>query len=114
MYLMRQKGELRPLWKGKELNLWLDAFCDDGRFVLKTDHPGYYQWVLGLLGLEEPASFKEARDQKGANGTRVRAKDFLGMSVTDSVESLYTADLRTIVLAFLAVNDPCLPAVVRR
>ena len=27
-----------------------------GAFVLKTDHPGYYQWALGLLGLPEPTS----------------------------------------------------------
>lgn len=31
--------------------------------ALKTDHPGYYQWVLGLLGLPEPAWFQPAREQ---------------------------------------------------
>lgn len=29
----------------------------DSNLFLKTDHPGYYQWVLGLLGLSEPTSF---------------------------------------------------------
>lgn len=29
--------------------------------ALKTDHPGYYQWVLGLFGLPEPESFASAR-----------------------------------------------------
>ena len=30
----------------------------DSNLFLKTDHPGYYQWVLGLLGLPEPTSFQ--------------------------------------------------------
>ena len=30
----------------------------DSNLFLKTDHPGYYQWVLGLLGLREPTSFQ--------------------------------------------------------
>jgi tRNA G46 methylase TrmB len=30
--------------------------------TLKTDHPGYYQWTLALLGLPEPDSFAAARD----------------------------------------------------
>jgi tRNA G46 methylase TrmB len=34
---------------------------------LKTDHPGYYQWVLGLLGLPEPAWFQPAREAVGSD-----------------------------------------------
>ncbi len=34
----------------------------DGKSTLslKTDHPGYYQWVLGLFGLPEPEAFRAA------------------------------------------------------
>src|SRR3954447_17552568 len=28
------------------------------RLCLKTDHPGYYQWTLALLGLQEPEWFQ--------------------------------------------------------
>lgn len=50
-----------------------------GALVIKTDHPGYYQWVLGLLGLPEPAWFEAARQKKSVeNGTpRVRARDLM-------------------------------------
>jgi tRNA G46 methylase TrmB len=47
--------------------------------ALKTDHPGYYQWVLALFGLPEPAWFKAAREGRGdRGGPRVRAKDLVG------------------------------------
>lgn len=55
--------------------------------ALKTDHPGYYQWVLGLFGMPEPQAFLGARDEgtnrimfQGASraGTpRVRARDLM-------------------------------------
>jgi tRNA G46 methylase TrmB len=64
----------------------------DGRSTLslKTDHPGYYQWVLGLFGLPEPAWFRAARDRSAAGPSsamadapppapvpRVRARDLM-------------------------------------
>lgn len=62
----------------------------DGRSVLslKTDHPGYYQWVLGLFGLPEPAWFQAARESSATNSVatyggaavpapRVRARDLV-------------------------------------
>ncbi len=43
----------------------LDAYrvlkAGTGRFCLKTDHPGYYQSALGLLGLPQPPWFEPAR-----------------------------------------------------
>lgn len=50
-----------------------------GTFTLKTDHPGYYQWALGLFGLEQPEWFERAR-QAGSGGgrpgePRVRVRD---------------------------------------
>ena len=52
---------------------------DDGSFVLKTDHAGYYQWVFGLLGLPEPEVFETAR--QGSAGAaarpRVRTRDLM-------------------------------------
>jgi tRNA (guanine-N7-)-methyltransferase len=88
-------GELHELWlfhpdpcdKPQELRnrLVTEPFLLDvhrvlrpgGTFVLKTDHPGYYQWVLGLLGLPEPDVFKVAREpnQVEAGCARVRVKD---------------------------------------
>jgi tRNA G46 methylase TrmB len=29
--------------------------------AIKTDHAGYYQWVLGLFGITEPEGFRTAR-----------------------------------------------------
>lgn len=48
-----------------------------GRLVLKTDHPGYYQWTLGLLGEREPAWFADVREGRATPGGRpkVRARD---------------------------------------
>lgn len=43
--------------------------------TLKTDHPGYYQWVLGLLGLPEPAWFRDPSAAAGA--PRVRSRDLM-------------------------------------
>jgi len=41
---------------------------------LKTDHPGYYQWMLGLFGLLEPTWFRGA----GGPGTpRVQVSDLM-------------------------------------
>lgn len=60
--------------------------------TLKTDHPGYYGWVLALLGLAEPAHFNTARARAIATPTlanrldgdpRIRAADL--MPVTDPV-----------------------------
>jgi tRNA G46 methylase TrmB len=41
---------------------------EDSVVALKTDHPGYYQWVLGLFGLPEPEWFRAARDSEAAGG----------------------------------------------
>jgi tRNA G46 methylase TrmB len=51
--------------------------------VLKTDHPGYYQWALGLFGVPEPDGFHAARDPgavrigPGTPAPRVRARDLM-------------------------------------
>jgi tRNA G46 methylase TrmB len=47
-----------------------------GTLTLKTDHPGYYQWTLALLGLPEPESFAGAR-AGAAGGPRVRVRDLM-------------------------------------
>lgn len=44
---------------------------------LKTDHPGYYQWVLGLLGLPEPQWFGAAGDAAKSLAPRVRRRDLM-------------------------------------
>ncbi len=44
---------------------------------LKTDHPGYYQWVLGLLGLPEPQWFGAATDAAKVPTPRVRRRDLM-------------------------------------
>lgn len=41
-----------------------------GRVVLKTDHPGYFQWALALMAQAEPAEFRRI----GESGTLPRAK----------------------------------------
>lgn len=90
-------GELHEIWvfhpdpcdKPRELRnrLMSEAFLvdvyqvlgDQGTIVLKTDHPGYYQWVLGPLGLPEPAAFEAAREASPAapRHPRVRVKDMM-------------------------------------
>lgn len=90
-------GELHELWvfhpdpcdKPHELRnrLVTEPFLLDvhrvlregGAVVLKTDHPGYYQWVLGLLALPEPEAFKTARaaNRPLMRWPPVRAKDLM-------------------------------------
>lgn len=52
--------------------------------TVKTDHPGYYQWMLALFGLPEASHFAQARErrQPGAprhatDGPRVRPRDLM-------------------------------------
>ena len=53
----------------------------DSILAFKTDHPGYYQWVLSLLGLPEPAWFAAARSGAAlAGGPKVRAKDLVDIA----------------------------------
>lgn len=50
------------------------------RLCLKTDHPGYYQWTLGLLGLPEPTWFGPAREKTNLPGMpRVKARELVGV-----------------------------------
>ncbi len=42
---------------------------------LKTDHPGYYQWVLALFGLPEPEHF--CGPQLSPTSSRVRTRDLM-------------------------------------
>ena len=44
----------------------------------------------------------------------MRAKGFFGVSVTTSVDELYTAEVTLMTLAFLAVKDPLVPAIASR
>jgi tRNA (guanine-N7-)-methyltransferase len=79
------RGEVDEVWvfhpepcdKPKELRnrLIAEPFLRDvhgvlrgavARLCLKTDHPGYYQWTLALLGLPEPAW-----------GPRVKVRDLM-------------------------------------
>lgn len=46
----------------------------NGRLCIKTDHPGYYQWILSLLGLPHPAWFG---DPSLPDAPRVRRKDLM-------------------------------------
>ena len=55
---------------------------DTSTLSLKTDHPGYYQWVLGLLGLPEPEWFQGAPDPAAIRPStrpapRLRARDLM-------------------------------------
>lgn len=56
--------------------------ADTSTLSLKTDHPGYYQWVLGLLGLPEPEWFRVACDPATSHQStppvqRVRTRDLM-------------------------------------
>jgi tRNA G46 methylase TrmB len=50
-----------------------------GLICMKTDHPGYYQWILSLIGLPEPAWFAASRDPGTPRpvNARVRARDLV-------------------------------------
>ncbi|MEZ4365720.1 MAG: hypothetical protein R2939_05465 [Kofleriaceae bacterium] len=50
-----------------------------GRLTLKTDHPGYYGWALGLLGMPPPPWFAAARAGQPvpAHVSRLRADELL-------------------------------------
>jgi tRNA (guanine-N7-)-methyltransferase len=61
-----------------------ESFLNDAHAVLrdhtsiislKTDHPGYYQWVLGLFGLPEPEWFQHPESPPTA--PRVRRSDLM-------------------------------------
>ncbi|HEX8911369.1 MAG TPA: hypothetical protein VF796_03340 [Humisphaera sp.] len=51
--------------------------------AVKTDHAGYFQWVLGVIGADEPPAFRSAREAAAAElplpdgAPRVRARDLL-------------------------------------
>jgi tRNA G46 methylase TrmB len=52
--------------------------------AVKTDHAGYYQWVLAMLGEPEPAAFHAARElatgddgRSAATSLRLRARDLM-------------------------------------
>ena len=105
------EGEVDEIWifhpdpcdKPQELRnrLFAEPFLIDahrvlragGSLVLKTDHPGYYQWALALFGLPEPAAFTWARERSAGEqsvgerstgersaGPRVRVKDLVELS----------------------------------
>lgn len=62
---------------------------DASTLSLKTDHPGYYQWVGGLLGLPEPPHFIAAR--VGSPTTpRVRPRDLLPVAETPVADAAIT------------------------
>jgi tRNA G46 methylase TrmB len=42
-----------------------------GVLALKTDHPGYFQWVLGLFGVPEPKTFRPSVRARGLVSTDV-------------------------------------------
>lgn len=52
---------------------------DSARLSIKTDHPGYFQWILGLFGHPEPQAFRAIREGSPERGalTRVRARDLM-------------------------------------
>lgn len=45
----------------------------DSVFALKTDHPGYYQWTLALLGLAQPRWFTRHE----VNSPRTKVKELM-------------------------------------
>lgn len=51
---------------------------DESAIVLKTDHPGYYQWTLALFGRPQPWWFEQVlNDPKAATIPRTRVRDVL-------------------------------------
>lgn len=62
---------------------------DASTLSLKTDHPGYYQWVLGLLRLPEPAHFAAAREG-AVTSPRVRPRDLLPVAETPAADPAIT------------------------
>jgi len=45
---------------------------------VKTDHPGYYQWTLGLLGFPEPKWFQPARENRAVQcAPRVKPREIV-------------------------------------
>jgi len=53
----------------------------DAVVALKTDHPGYFQWTLGLFGIPEPDIFKSARTASGATlSPRVKVSELMNHS----------------------------------
>jgi tRNA G46 methylase TrmB len=74
------KAELKNRLIAEPFLLDVHAVLRNGASTLsvKTDHPGYYQWVLAHFGLPEPKSFRKARE--GAGGPvkgKVRARDLM-------------------------------------
>lgn len=48
-----------------------EALAPQGHVVVKTDHPGYYQWLLALLGLPEPEWFDVSKRTPASPKLRV-------------------------------------------
>ena len=73
----------------------LHGVLRDGRstLTLKTDHPGYYQWALALLGLPEPAAFEPARAgfSSPVGTPRVRPRDLMSVENLPSVNAIVRA-----------------------
>ena len=85
----------------------------DGRsLILKTDHPGYYQWVLGLLGLPEPEAFAAARrgDPPAAGRSRVRVKGLMPPADVPAASAAVLERFRVEVASADLWNDPAAQA----
>lgn len=93
-----------------------DTLRDAGsRFCLKTDHAGYYQWVLALLGLPEPDHFRPASpaaagDDSARSMPRLREGDLMSARDLPPPSPAVQARFGVSVNSPDFWNDPAAPA----
>ncbi|HRK32449.1 MAG TPA: hypothetical protein PLD59_15400 [Tepidisphaeraceae bacterium] len=84
--------------------------------TLKTDHPGYHQWALGLCGQRQPTWFelaRAAREQKvppQPDWPRVRAGDLVHPSQIPPASSEIKSNFEVSALSHNYWNDPAAKA----
>lgn len=89
-----------------------DVLRNGASLVLKTDHGGYYQCVLGLLGLPEPEGFAAAREGKppAAGRSRLRGKDLVQPAAVPAKSRAVVERLDVAIASADFWNDPAAQA----
>lgn len=72
----------------------------ESRLCLKTDHLGYYQWVLALFGLPEPAWFGAELESAPENAPRLRRRDLMPRDLIPKSNQAFRERFK------VAVNSP--------
>ena len=81
------------------------VLCPGGALAFKHDHAGYYQWLLALLGLPEPACFHVAR-AGGVARPKVRRAELMDPPALPPISNAVVQRLEVTIRSDDFWNDP--------